>query len=98
MTALTESDGVIVLPERVDISAADALRDLVLADTRDLTFDAGTVALVTTPGLQVMMAARDHQKARNKTMRIVAPSTGFCACLQTLGVPIERLQTGEGSA
>lgn len=89
-------DGVIVLPERLDIAAAGDLRARVLGGTGDLVLDARAVNLIATPALQVLMAARDHQSARGKALDITHMSDGFRNCLKTLGVPPARLLTAGG--
>lgn len=94
MSTGTLADGVFILKERLDIAGAEALRAAILAADGDLTVDAGSVHLLTTPGLQVLMAGRDHQAARGHALRVEPVSAGFRACLRTLGVPLERLQTG----
>lgn len=98
MTAPAERDGLMVLPERMDISAAKKLRDAVLAETGDLVLDARAVALVTTPALQVLMAVRDHQAANDRSVIIQAPSLGFTDAIRMLGTTLDRLQTGGVSA
>ncbi|CTQ50669.1 STAS domain-containing protein [Jannaschia donghaensis] len=95
MTDLSETDGTIVLPERMDIGVAVALRDMVLSKTRDLILDASGVNVVMTSALQVLMAACDHQRSNDKTLAIANASRGFMASLKTLGVPFERLHTAE---
>ncbi len=98
MSTGTRADGVFTLKERLDIAGAEALRDAILGADGDLTVDAGSVSLLTTPGLQVLMAGRDHLAAKGHALRIAPVSSGFHACLRTLGVPLERLQTGEAPA
>lgn len=88
-------DGIIVLPARVDIAAAGTLRERILSGSGDLVLDAGAVNLVATPAVQVLMAARDHQQAQGHALRITHMSTGFRACLATLGVTTARLMTPE---
>lgn len=96
MTGLMERDGVIVLPDRMDIAAAGILRDTVLGETRDLVLDAAGVSVVTSPALQVLMATRDHQHANDKSVAISNPSSGFVASIRILGVSLSRLETGGG--
>lgn len=98
MSIETRVDGVFILKERLDIAGAEALRDALLSAKGDVRVDAGSVSLLTTPGLQVLMAGRDHQAARGHALRISPVSAGFLACLRTLGVPLERLQTGGNPA
>ena len=98
MTGLSERDGVIVLPERLDISTAGLVRDIVVTRTGDLVFDAASVTLVTTPGLQVLMAVRDYQIGNGASVRFENVTTGFKASIRILGVTLERLQTQEEPA
>lgn len=98
MNGSAERDGVIVLPDRLDIGAAARLRDAVLAATGDVSLDAGAVSMITTPGLQVVMAARDHLRADGRRLTLRNVSSGFSACAATLGVPLDRLATSEDRA
>lgn len=98
MTSETRTNGPFILKERLDISGAEALRAVILAADGDLTIDAGAVSIVTTPGLQVLMAGRDHQASKGHALHLRPVSDGFRACLRTLGVPLDRLRTGGESA
>lgn len=98
MSSETRTDGLFILKERLDISGAEALRAVILAADGDLTIDAGAVSIVTTPGLQVLMAGRDHLAAKGHALHLSPVSAGFRACLQTLGVPLDRLRTGGAAA
>ena len=93
MTERTRTKGAFVLRERLDIAGAEALRDAILTADGDLTVDAGAVALLTTPGLQVLMAGRDHMAAQGHALQVAPVSQGFRACLRTLGIPLDRIQT-----
>ncbi|WP_179379999.1 STAS domain-containing protein [Jannaschia marina] len=94
MTAPGTAGETIVLPERLDMAAAIRLRDDLLARAGDLALDASAVVHVTTPGLQILMAARDHQGAQDRALAITAPSSGFLDAIGTLGVSLDRLRTG----
>lgn len=85
--------GTIVLPDRVDLGSAGRLRETALAADGDMSIDASGVSVVTSPGFQVLMAARDRQRARGRSLRLLRPSAGFAACAATLGVTLDRLQT-----
>lgn len=98
MSELSQEDGVILLPERMDIIAAGLLRTTILAEACDLVLDASEVAMMTTPAIQVVMAARDHQQEQGNSLRIEAPSPGFTAAAKTLGVPLDRMQTAGDTA
>lgn len=95
MTDLSIEDGVIVLPARIDMSVAGALRDTILSTPGDIALDAGSVNLIATPAVQVLMAARDHQRAQGKTLQITNMSDGFYSSLATLGITADRLLTAE---
>ena len=93
MNGSTEQGGLITLPERLDIGAAPRLRDALLAAEGDVELDAHAVTIMTTPGLQVIMAARDHLRDGGRTLRLRNVSPAFEACIATLGVPLARLRT-----
>lgn len=87
----TPAGGPFVLPSRLDLTNAGALRDVYLANEGDLTLDASVVEIVSTAGLQVMMAGRDWLVEQGHAVEIDAPSRGFVRCLTELGTTIERL-------
>ncbi|WP_220749389.1 STAS domain-containing protein [Jannaschia pagri] len=80
-----------VLPPRVDIASAGDVRTWFLDLTTDARLDASSVEVVTTPGLQVLMAGRDHLNRQSLRLTIDAPSAAFLSCLQALGTPLVRL-------
>ena len=84
---------VIALPERVDLVAAARLREACLACAGDITIDAGSVILATSPAFQVLMAARDRQRSLGRGLALARASAGFAACATTLGVSLDRLVT-----
>ena len=86
-------DDTIVLPERMDLATAGRLRAAILAAAGDVVLDAAGVDIMTSPGIQVLMAARNRQRERGRSLRLAAPSAGFSACAATLGVPLARLET-----
>lgn len=87
----------IALPDRLDIGAAGPLRALLAARDGNVVLDASGSSIVTTPGAQVLMAFRDHQALRGRTVTLRSASRPFLACLATLGISPDRLQT-EGAA
>lgn len=93
MSGLTERNGTIALPDRFDIGAAPRLRQALLSASGDVSLDASRVTIVTTPALQVLMAARDHLSGQGRALSIDAPSPCFLACIETLGVPMKRIVT-----
>lgn len=88
---------VIALPSRVDLGASIALRDQLLSTSSDVTIDAAAVNILSTPGLQVLLAAKAHLAADKRSLKVDTPSPEFIACLTDFGTNIDNLQT-EGSA
>jgi len=86
-------DAVIALPKRLEMTTAGALRDEVLEIKGNLVLDASAVSVVTTPGVQVLMAIRDHQALRGHQVRVESPTRDFLSCITILGAPLSRLQT-----
>ena len=97
MRGMTERDGAIVLPGRVDIASARVLRDVILEAEGDVYLDASEVSLLTTPGLQVLMAGHDHLARAGRTMTLRAPSAEMRACARVLGVALDRIEMPEGA-
>ncbi|PVZ47848.1 STAS domain-containing protein [Thalassobacter stenotrophicus] len=88
---------VIALPARVDLSASIDLRDRLLSGSSDVTIDASSVNILTTPGLQVLLAAKPHLAADSRALTIDAPSAEFLSCLTSFGTDLSAIQT-EGAA
>ena len=84
---------VIALPPRVDLSASIDLRDRLLSGSGDVAIDASAVNILTTPGLQVLLAAKPYLAADSRAMVIDAPSTEFLACLSDFGTDLSAVQT-----
>lgn len=88
---------VIALPARVDLPASIALRDQLLSSSSDVTCDASAVTMLTTPGLQVLLAAKPHFASESRVFRIETPSAEFLSCLTDFGTDLSAVQT-EGPA
>lgn len=88
---------VIALPTRVDLPYSIELRERILASSSDITFDASGVSMLTTPGLQVMMAAKPFLASEGRVLKIDTPSLEFLACLKDFGTDMDALQT-QGAA
>ena len=84
---------VIALPARVDLSASIDLRDRLLSSSSDVTIDASGVNILTTPGLQVLLAAKPHLAADSRVLTIDAPSAEFLTCLADFGTALSAIQT-----
>lgn len=83
---------VILLMPKMDLTYAPSLRDRLVDVTGDCTLDASAVEVVTSPVLQVLMAAGDRARARGSRLAIRNPSQAFIACLTILGVTIARIE------
>lgn len=79
----------IALPEILDLSAAEPLK-AALAEAVDagkpLTLDAGAVARLSTPCLQVLIAAERAMKAADVPFTLANPSDAFVDTFNDLGV------------
>ena len=80
------------LPPRLDLAATGALHARLSAATGDCMLDASAVELLTTPALQVLMAAGDRARARSTTLALRTPSPAFTECLTLLGVADGRIR------
>jgi anti-anti-sigma regulatory factor len=88
---------VIALPTRVDLPCSIELRERILSSSSDITLDASGVSMLTTPGLQVLMAAKPYLASDKRVLKIDTPSPEFLACLKDFGTELDALQT-EGAA
>ncbi len=95
MTGMIDETGVLRLPERAEISIAAELRETILAARCDISIDAEDVNVLTTPVVQVLMAARNHQRDAGHAFTIDRTSPSFRSCLKKLGVDQARLTTGD---
>jgi anti-anti-sigma regulatory factor len=84
---------VITLPARVDVTAAVALRADVLAAGTDLVIHAGAVAMIGTAGVQVLLAARSHQRERGLRLVMSQPSHALLGSLSHLGLSLDAVHT-----
>lgn len=88
---------VITLPGRVDLPASIDLREQILSSSNDITIDASEVTMLSTPGLQVLLAAKQHLGAVGKDILIDRPSPEFLACVADFGTDVSSLES-KGSA
>ncbi|MEL6587104.1 MAG: STAS domain-containing protein [Pseudomonadota bacterium] len=79
------------LPGRLDLTNAAALRDLFLEADGPLALDASDVEVVTTAGLQVLMAGRDWMADQGFDLRVVGATPPFRSCLKDLGADLTRI-------
>lgn len=98
MQDLTEEDGRIRLPARMDQQAAAKLRDAVLHARGALVLDAGEVSQLSTSAVQVLLAARAHLTESGDGLRIEGPSAAFVSDLATTGVQAAALGIEGGAA
>ncbi|MEM8851117.1 MAG: STAS domain-containing protein [Pseudomonadota bacterium] len=73
------------LPKRSDLTSAGALRKTLLTAEVGVVLRAGEVELLTSPVLQVLMAARRDYGERGRDITLVAASSAFDDCLTVLG-------------
>ena len=79
----------IALPEVLDLSTAASLKTALAAaleDRRPITLDAGQVSRLSTPCLQVLIAAERAMKAADVPFTLVNPSDAFVDTFNDLGV------------
>jgi anti-anti-sigma regulatory factor len=79
---------VVALPAILDLAAADALcRDLRDAmDLGDVEVDARAVERISTPCIQLLLAAARSAAERGAALRIVAPSAPLSTAIVELGL------------
>lgn len=84
---------VITLPARIDLPYSIELRDRVLSSSSDITFDASGVSMLTTPGLQVLLAAKTYLASDSRVLKIDTASPELLSCLKDFGTDLDALQT-----
>lgn len=76
----------IVIPERLDRSAALSLRDEIEQNSeKNIALDGSQNAVVSGPGLQVIHLAKNHWEASGWGFEIVQPSEKLSEALKWLG-------------
>ena len=85
------SGALIKLPQVLDLTQAQSLRDAMEARLNDgpLVLDASAVERMSTPCAQVLLAAGRAADLAGCPFQIIAPSDAFLAALADLGLPAE---------
>ncbi len=88
-TMNTDTEANIILPEILNLGVAEELREefvATIAPQSDLTIDAGKVETITTPCLQVLIAAGHFVEQDGGSVRIANPTSPFTQAFQDLGL------------
>jgi chemotaxis protein CheX len=84
------------LDPRLTAQQAPALLDrLRTLQGQDVEVDASGVVAVSTPCIQILLAAGESWRGDGKALRVVSPSTDFLMALDHLGIGPEALQSRE---
>jgi chemotaxis protein CheX len=84
------------LESRMAVQHASALlENLQALRGQDVDLDASRVASVSTPCLQVLLAAGEEWRGTGNRLRITDPSTAFLMGLDHLGISLDALQSQE---
>ncbi|CAL75692.1 conserved hypothetical protein; putative anti-sigma factor antagonist [Bradyrhizobium sp. ORS 278] len=77
-----------VLPQMLDLTQATQLRDemIRLAAAGDVLLDAAGVERMSTPCVQILLAAAHGARAANKSFKITQPSELFRTAIADLGL------------
>jgi anti-anti-sigma regulatory factor len=81
------------LPAKATLAAAPAIRDALLAAEGDVTVDASAVKVLTTPVLQLLIAASARARDGGRRFAIEGCSDAALACLAELGTDPARIAT-----
>lgn len=91
-----ETSSVLHLETRMTMQQAPELLDsLRVRRGRNVELDASGVTTVSTPCLQILLAAADGWRADGRDFRILSPSSDFLMALDHLGIGLEALQSQE---
>ncbi|MEM7710522.1 MAG: STAS domain-containing protein [Pseudomonadota bacterium] len=85
LAPMAQTETQVDLPARSDLSSARHLRDAVLAGDGKLVLRAGDVEVLTSPVLQVLMAARRGLASEGRHIALTSASPAFDDCLLALG-------------
>lgn len=86
------------LESRLTVQHAPALLDsLRVRRGQDLTLDASGVITISTPCLQVLLAAGEGWRRDGRGLWITDPSSDLLTDLEHLGISLEMLQSQEGA-
>ena len=81
----------LTLPTRVDLQAAIDLKDSFMTAESPLTISASKVNMLSSQGLQVLIAGARHIEANGGSVVVDAPSDGFLTCLKQLGARMDHI-------
>lgn len=82
----------IELPARLDVPAAEALLAELLelrGSDADLVVEAGSVGLIDTPAIQILMSAARDQAARERAFTLNDPSAAIHEAMELMGLENE---------
>ncbi|MCB1351956.1 MAG: STAS domain-containing protein [Rhodobacteraceae bacterium] len=86
------------LESRLTVQHAPALLDsLRMRRGGDLTLDASSVVTISTPCMQVLLAAGESWRRDGRRLQIMDPSSDFLMDLEHLGIGLEALQSQEST-
>lgn len=86
------------LESRMAVQHAPALlKNLQALKGQDVDLDASGVIAVSTPCLQVLLAASENWRETGHRLRITDPSTDFLMALDHLGINLDALQSQENT-
>lgn len=77
--------------------ASPLLENLQALKGQDVDLDASGVATVSTPCLQVLLAAGVGWRRDGHRLRIIGPSTDFLMALEHMGISLEAIQSRENA-
>jgi anti-anti-sigma regulatory factor len=84
-----EPAGSLLLPEYLDLTAAEELRSRILdvaAAADGLVLDASSVEVLTSPCVQILVSASATLSGDGKQMQLRAPSAAFRSAMEDLGL------------
>lgn len=78
-----------LLPAKMDVHAASELKTWLLGTTPPVDLSAADVESLSTPGLQILLAAQAHFRTRKAQFTITDPSKAFTDALEDFGLSPE---------
>lgn len=92
----SEKSSKLQLPPRMAVqNATELLDELKSLQGQDVDLEASSVMAVSTPCLQVLLAAGKHWRDNGHQLRIIDPSTDFLIALDHLGISRDALESPE---
>lgn len=84
------------LESRMTVQHASALlENLQALEGQDVDLDASSIVSVSTPCLQILLAASEAWHSAGRRLRVTDPSTDFLMALDHLGISLDALQSQE---